>query len=125
MTDNEIKDDEPTVSDDMPMTPEQMRIRKEILVKRLFAAADILVLDGLGTYAETYLSHVLAAAKTYAYPRGIFDYFGEIERFVYFVESVTSAMKMLFSEPLIGETRTNVWPEIEAIERELKNMTVR
>ena len=126
MTDrnNEIKDDEATVSDDMPMSPEQVKIRKNVLIQRLFAVADILVQDGLETRNQDYLSRVLTAAQSYVSTAG--DTFVDClvdKEFILFAESVASAMKMLFFEPLTGETRTYVWAEIEAIERELKTIT--
>ena len=123
---DEIKDNEATVSDDMKMTPEQIRIRKHALVQRLFAVAEILTQDGLETRAQDYLSCVLAAAKLHAFAAGntLIGFLADKE-FVLFVESVASAMKMLFFEPLTGETRDYAWAEIKAIENELKHITER
>ena len=108
-----------TVSDDMPMSPEQIQMRKDILIRRVFAVMDILVRDGLDTHTERYLRDVLTAAKAYIPEAGVSGLL-EDRPFVDFVNSLIHATKMIFFEPVAGETRNYTWPEIAAIEEELK-----
>jgi len=108
-----------TISDDMKMSLEQIQTRKEILVRRIFAVNNILTQDGLDTQTECYLKDVFAAAKTYLLEVDV-NGFLEDEQFVDFVKSLLFTCKMIFFEPVTGETRDYAWPEIVAIEHELK-----
>ena len=127
MTDknNEIKDNAATVSEDMKMTPGQIRIRKAALIQRVFAVANILIADGLETDIQYYLSRVFDAAEAYVNTEEDMESCMENDLFTHFVNSMIHAMKMIFCEPLTGETRDFAWPEIEAIEHELKHFTDR